>query len=275
MWRTIEYHIWPRDMKFEGGLLALVDFAVKRGLKPSHAEVIFDNIFTIKIDVFERVKCDRIEELVEVLRSTPIFKRFECNPFFRGETPEHFLRTGVSFDNCIVKVDVESQNIDLVEGTHRFLKDTFNLRNPEIPTSPDDRPEYLHPTVFIGRHFDEVGNQYYATLSSFLRLLGFDVKQGEEYTSQAIPEKVKARIESQDIFLGIVSGDRDHEWLIAEPSYALGRRKHVILVVEKEAIYTPTILGQDLEQLRFDAGHIEQTFTPLLQEFRSIRITGI
>jgi hypothetical protein len=275
MWRTINYYIWPRDMRFEGGLLALVDFAAKRKLKPSHGEIVFDNYFRINIDEFESVKCDGIEELVEVLRKTPVFERFECSPFFRGKRPEHFLRTGVSFDNRSVRVDVASQDVDLIEATHRFLKDTFNLRNPEIPTSPDDRPKYLHPTVFIGRHFDEVGNQYYATLSSFLQLLGFDVKQGEEYTSQAIPEKVKSRIESQDIFLGIVSGDRNHEWLIAEPSYALGKGKHVILVVEKEATYMPTILGQDLEKLRFDAGHIEQTFTPLLREFRSIRVTGI
>ena len=275
MWRTIKYCIWPRDMRFEDGLLAVVGFAAKRSLKPDPGKVIFDNIFDITITDFESVKCDGIDEFVAVLRKTPVFERFTCNPFFRGKRKEHFLHTGVSFDHRRVEIAVASGDVDLVEATHRFLKDAFNLRNPELPTSPDDRPKHLHPTVFIGRHFDELGNQYYDKLSSFLKLLGFEVKQGEEYASQAMPEKVKGRIDTQDIFLGIVSGDREHKWLIAEPSYALGKGKHVLLVVEKEATYTPTILGQDLEQVRFDSGHIEQTFIPLLQEFRSIRIRGI
>lgn len=198
-----------------------------------------------------------------------------CTPFFQGKTQGHFLRTGISFDQQKVQVDVASQDVDLVEATHRFIKDTFNLRNPEVPIAPDNRPKHLQPTVFIAHHFDAVGGEYFKKVSSFLELLGFNVKQGEEYTSQAIPDKVRARIESQDIFIGIVSGNREHEWLIAEPSYALGKGKHVILVVEKESIYTPTILGKDLEQVRFEVGHVEQTFIPLLREFRSIRVRGI
>lgn len=275
MWRTIEYHIWPREPKFEAGLSALVDFAEKRGLKTGSGQVIFDNLFNIAIDEFERVKCDKLEEFVEMLSRNQVFKGFTCNPFFRVTNGEGFLRAGVSFDHRRVTVDVASQNVDLVEATHRFLKDTFQLRNPEVPRSPDDRPKHLHPTVFVGRHFDAVGHHYYAKLSSFLKLLGFDIKQGEEYTSQAIPEKVKARIDSQDVFLSVVSGDRDHGWLIAESAYAQGKGKHVLLMLEKEASYAPTILGKDLEQLRFDSGHIEQTFISLLEEFRSIRVRGL
>lgn len=272
MLRTMKYNIWPRNIRFEDGLLAVVDFAAKRLLKPSED---IKDIFSITINDFEYVNCDGIEELVGILRKTPVYSRFTCRNSFRGKRPEQFLYTGVTFNNREVEVDVSSKDVDLVEATHRFIKDTFNLRNPEFPTSPDDRAKYLHPTIFIGRHFDDVGNEYYKKLSSFLELLGFNVTQGEEYTSQSIPEKVKARINNQDIFLLIVSGDREHEWLIAEPSYALGKGKHLILLAEKKAIYKPTILGQDLEQVLFDSGHIEQTFTPLLREFRSIRIRGL
>ena len=275
MWRTIKYRIWPRDIRFEDGLLAITEFARKRKLTPGYGKVIFDRQFTVTISELENIRCESFDEFVEVLRRTPVFESFTCNPFFSGNKQEQYLRTGVSFDHRSVEIDADSDDVDLVEATHRFLKNTFNLRNPEIPPSPDDRPKYLQPTVFIGRHFDKVGDEYYAKLSRFLELLGFEIKQGEEYTSQAIPEKVKARIDTQDIFLGIVSGERKHEWLIAEPSYALGKGKHVILVVENEASYTPTILGQDLEHVRFDRGHIEQTFIPLLQEFRSVRIRGI
>ena len=252
--------------------MAVVDFAAKRLLKPS--ENIRDN-FSITINDFESVDCDGIEELVDILRKTPVYSRFMCNNSFQGKQPEQLLHTGVTFNDREVEVYVSSKDVDLVEATHRFIKDTFNLRNPELPTSPDDRPKYLHPTIFIGRYFDDIGNEYYKKLSSFLELLAFNVKQGEEYTSQSIPAKVKSRIDNQDIFLGIVSGDREHEWLIAELSYALGKEKHLILLAEKKAKFKPTILGQDLEQVLFDSGHIEQTFTPLLREFRSIRIRGL
>ncbi len=180
MWRTIEYCIWPRDMRFEDGLLALVEFAAKRKLKPVGGEILFDNIFSIKIDRFESVKCDRFEEFVEVMKKTPMFDSFQCNSVFGGKRQERFLRTGVSFDHCHVKVDIASHDIDLVEATHRFIKDTFALRNPQALQSPDDRPKHLQPTVFIGRHFDKVGDEYFDRLSTFLKLLGFDVKQGEE-----------------------------------------------------------------------------------------------
>jgi hypothetical protein len=275
MWRTIKYSIWPREIRFEDGLLAIVEFAKKRNLAPSSGKVLFDNIFQITITELERVKCDNLDEFIEVMRRTPLFNSFECNPFFKINKQDKFLRTGISFDHHRVEVAAASSDVDLVEATHRFIRETFNLRNPEIPSSPDDRPKYLHPTVFIGRHFDDFGDDYYSKLSSFLDLLGFEVKQGEEYTSQAIPEKVKSRIDTQDIFICIVSGDREHSWLIAESSYALGKGKHVILLVENQASYNHTILGQDLEMVRFERGHIEQSFIPLLQELRSIRVRGI
>ena len=150
MLRTIKYNIWPRNIRFEDGLLAVVDFAAKRLLKPS--ENIRDN-FSITINDFESVDCDGIEELVDILRKTPVYSRFTCRNSFQGKQPEQLLHTGVTFNNREVEVYVSSKDVDLVEATHRFIKDTFNLRNPELPTSPDDRPKYLHPTIFIGRHF--------------------------------------------------------------------------------------------------------------------------
>src|ERR1035441_2551897 len=222
----------------------------------------FDNSFEIRISEAETVRCESFPEFIDVLRRIHVFNSFQCNPYFCDEKGKPYLRTGVSFDQRIVTIDIASDNGDMVDAGHRFLKETFNLRNPEIPPSPDDRPKHLHPTVFVGRHFDHIGQQYYSALSTFLELLGFEVKQGEEYTSTSIPEKVKARIDSQDIFIGLVSGEREHSWLIAEPSYALGRGKHVLLLVENEASYSPTLLGKDLEQVRFDRGQIEKTFIP-------------
>jgi len=113
------------------------------------------------------------------------------------------------------------------------------------------------------------------TFTHLLTRPRFDIKEGEPYASRDIPNKVKSRIDLQDIFICLVSGSREHPWLIAEPSYALGKGKHIIVLSEEETKYDATILGRDLEQIRFPSGHVEKAFIPLLQEFRSIRIKGL
>ena len=127
----------------------------------------------------------------------------------------------------------------------------------------------------MGRHFDSKSDKAFDTLSNFLTLLGLEVLQGAEYSSRDIPDKVKERIDRQDIFLCMVLGSRNHAWLNAEPAYALGSRKHIVLLIEDDSGYDPTILGKDLEQIRFTKGAIEKTFIPLLREFRNIRIKGL
>ena len=109
----------------------------------------------------------------------------------------------------------------------------------------------------------------------FLELLGFDVIQGEEYHSRSIPDKVKALIERQDIYLGLVTGAREHEWLTAEIGYASGKSRYIMLLVEEGTKFNPTILGHDFEQARFPASAVEKSFVKLLAEFRNIRVRGI
>src|ERR1035437_9198925 len=98
MWRTMTYRIWPRDLRFEEGLLGLPSFAEKRTLVPSAGRVIFDNAFTIVISGVERVRCESCSEFLEVLRRTPVFTSFSCSPFFSDNQLKRYLRTGVSFN---------------------------------------------------------------------------------------------------------------------------------------------------------------------------------
>jgi hypothetical protein len=78
------------------------------------------------------------------------------------------------------------------------------------------------------------------------------------------------RIDAQDIYLGLVTVNPEHDWLIAEGSYARGKGKHIIVVAEEGAKFNPTILGRDFEQIRFAGTNIEEGFIKLLQEFRHI-----
>ena len=73
----------------------------------------------------------------------------------------------------------------------------------------------------------------------------------------------------------LVSKSESQEWLASEASYALGKNKHVLLLVEKDTIFKPSLLGGDLEQVRFYSGRIEMVFVPILSEFRRIHVKGL
>jgi hypothetical protein len=269
--KIITYHIWPRDIKFEEKLGLITDFTEKRKLKPSSKH---RSCYRIELDPFQRVTSYDVEEFLDLMKHAPTFDSFMFESWFTNPKEED-LCIGITYYPVNIEVSVNSDDIDLLEATHIFIRDKLSLRNPEVCPYDDTRAKYLHPTVFIGRHFDKAANEYPSALSTFLELLGFDVKQGEAYASTTIPEKVKARIDAQDIFLCVISGKKGHPWLVAEPAYALGKGKHIVLLVEEGTDYDPTILGKDLEQVRFPPGHIEKTFIPLLAEFRSVRIKGL
>lgn len=277
MWKRIKYHIWPRSVRFEEKLALLNDFTSKRALKPAAGKIVFDDTYTLRLDQFQDLRCDSMAELLAVMKRTPTFDSFTCNAFFENPVDKRYLRLGVSYAVVFsyIEVDVASNDIDLVESAHAFIKENFGLKNPEVSSYDVGRAKYLQPTIFIGRHFDAMSKEYFSSLSTFLSLLGFDIKEGEPYASESIPEKVQGRIDAQDIFIGIASGEKGHPWLVAEPSYARGKGKHIILLVEEETQYDPTILGRDFEQIRFPHGCIEKTFIPLLQEFRSVRVRGL
>ncbi len=269
MEKQITYHIWPRDIKFAEKLGLIADFVKKRKLKPCSP-----SWYEIELDRFQKVTSHNIEEFLDLMRHTATFDSFIFHSSF-SNTKGGALKIGIFYYPSRIGVSVDSCDIDLLEATHAFIKDKLGLRNPEVRPYDNGRAKYLQPTVFIGRHFDKVANEYFSALSTFLELLGFDVKQGEAYASTPIPDKVKARIDAQDIFLCVISGKKGHPWLNAEPAYALGKGKHIVLIIEEGTDYDPTILGKDLEQVRFPSGHIEKTFNPLLVEFRSVRIKGL
>ena len=81
-------------------------------------------------------------------------------------------------------------------------------------------------------------------------------------------------MEAQDIYVGLVTGKRDHAWLIAEAAFAQGKNRHVIMVIEDGADFHPTIQGRDYEQIPFPPNQVEKSFIRLMQEFRSLGISG-
>ena len=150
----------------------------------------------------------------------------------------------------------------MLAGLHDRIADLFQARNPVVENGVKSRSD-LRPTVFLAHRFDELGKRYAEVVGRFLRLVGFEVLQGEGYEARDIPEKVADRIRSQDLFVCIVSGG-DPTWLLSEAAFAKGLSKYMVILVEEGLAFKKGIVGADYEHLTFPKDFVEKAFNELL-----------
>lgn len=283
MFKTVKYQKWPKSLPF-AEKIQHVDETLRKEFRLRRVSMglrQWDNSFRLRKTPTEDYTCDSHKEFIAVIMSVPYFESFSWHSTYApvlGLYPLSPTRFGVGVDFTRREVEVAvhaSNDLGFIERAHELVRTVMDLGNPERIDKEGYRQKMLDASVFVARHFDPTADGYYRRLSSFLELLDFDVKQGEEYTSEAIPEKVKRRIYQQELMLVVVSGDRDHTWLVSEASYALGLGKHVVFMVEQDAKVETALLGKDLEQIRFQCDRIEETFCSLLREFRSVGIKGL
>ncbi len=272
MTRTFNYHIWPKDLDFSEKLSLLPKFAANREMCIATE---LNQVRQITFNKYESATAASFEEFVAALKKNPRFTFFYLEAIFRAEKPEKAIRFTINFKGYSVEVTVQSNDDDLAIVAHSFVRDEFRLGNPSIPDVDRERERNLQATIFLGRHFEEDANKPSASLTTFLSLLGFRVVTAEKYTAEAIPNKVKKLIDEQYIYIGLVTSNREHSWLISESAYAQGKGKHVMMVVEDGANFNPAISGKDYERIPIEKGHVEQSFIKLLQEFRSVGISGM
>lgn len=267
--RIITYHIWPRDLSVADLITWTESFAQARDL--TDEMYVFHQL---TIDKYDTTKCTNTAQLAEILNYNKSFQTLLGSSTYTGANGR-FLEWAITISKREIKVSFCSDDVDLLHVAHSAIKDKFMLRNPSIPSPDSARARDLHATIFLGRHFDETAKTVSAPLLRFFQLVGFDVVEGEEFTAQAISAKVKSRIDLQDIYVGLVTGNREHDWITAEAGYALGKGKHLIILVEEGSNFSATITGKDFEHIPFQKGAVEQTFVKLLEEFRSIRVCGL
>jgi hypothetical protein len=185
-----------------------------------------------------------------------------------------FFPVYIECDRSRIKFAINGSDDDMILAAHDFIKKEWKLSNPPIHVPQEGRPRNLQATIFLGKHFDSDSKEPSRELRKFLELLRFDVQEADEYQAMPIPVKVQQLIERQDIYLGLVTGRREHSWLVAEAAFARGKNRHVIMVVEDGSEFNPTIQGRDYEQILFPRQSVEKSFVRLLQEFRSLGISG-
>ena len=272
MQRDHTYHIWPRDLDFIFAFRAIEDFALKRGMI---LDVNMRPEYDLHLNKYEAAHPDSFGEFLSVLKQSSGFDSFRVRlPFLNTKNSEK-ITFRVIYDSGNIYIGIYGSDDDTIIAAHDFIRKEWRLSNPPIHKREEGRPRNLQATIFLGKHFDAESETPSRVLRQFLELLRFDVQEADEYRATIIPDKVKKLIERQDIYVGLVTGKRDHAWLTAEAAFAHGKDRHVIMVIEEGSDFNPTIQGHDYEQIRFPSKLVEKSFIGLMQEFRSLGISGL
>jgi len=126
--------------------------------------------------------------------------------------------------------------------------------------------------AFIGHSFDEKDETLVDKIISFLSQREIQCESGLKAQNKSVSEKVKQRIDRNDIFIGIFTVDKPIEcvrsladrimrrtvlpdfttsnWVIQESGYAIGKGKSTIFLVEKGVYKFPELQG-DAELILF------------------------
>lgn len=145
-------------------------------------------------------------------------------------------------------------------------------------------------SAFIGRSFIEDDGPIWVEIAKFLNSLkkvGFIWEDAEEVQARSISDKVKEKIDQNDIFIGIltkrepvynapvfslckyhvVANPRSWTtsyWVIQESGYAMGMKKKVIFLIE-DGLSIPNALNADFEYVPISKSNLSNTFTKLNQ----------
>jgi tetratricopeptide (TPR) repeat protein len=145
-------------------------------------------------------------------------------------------------------------------------------------------------SAFIGRSFIKEDETLWAEIARFLNSLskvGFGWEDAEESQAKPISDKVKEKINRNDIFIGILtkreptygkplfslgeyrffknpSNWTASYWVIQESGYAIGMNKKVIFLIE-DGLGIPGGLNADFEYVTIYKNNLSDTFTKLNQ----------
>jgi hypothetical protein len=234
MKREHTYHIWPKGLDFAEKLALLPKFAAERKMSV-HSEDFQRHYVTF--NQYESASTGSFDEFLTAIKKNPRFNYFNIEIIYRTDKREKSIKFQIKFRGDKIEVAIESSDDDLGIVAHSFIREEFGLSNPSFPDVDQERVKNLQATIFLGRHFDDDSEQPAARLREFLVLLGFKVVEGDKYRAEPIPEKVKKLIDGQAIYMGLVIGNREHVWLVAESAYARGKGMHIISVWPETAVF--------------------------------------
>lgn len=254
------YSLYPSDLNLSAAYGSL--FAYLGECKYTEARDCDNISFRLVIDDSRRLSGKSVKEFLTLIERFPHATSVATHFHWERSTTDRF-GLGVDVTSSQIDVWVESDDLNTIAAIHEKAREFFLARNPVPEKSASVSRRSLRKTIFLAHRFDPQGRSVASTLCKFLRRLSFDVIEGEGYDSQNIPDKVSARIRSQDVFICLVTPG-DPSWLLSEAAFAKALEKHIIILMQDHTTLNRGIIGQDFEHIPFPDGGIEKAFSELI-----------
>lgn len=256
------YPAYPSDLDVLGSFMKLEEYLRKCNFEEAESAYCPKIKYNLEVSSTRTLIADSFHEFIDLLRQFPQSLPIHIHGHFINKKKEQ-VTVIVSLIKSRLIVTIESNDLNIISAFHEKAKEFFQASNPlENEEKPVSRYG-LKKTIFLAHRFDEAGNEICSRLNTFLKGLGFDVKEGAGYEARNIPEKVTRKIKEQDIFICLVTPG-DSSWILSEASTAKVLNKYMIIVSQMGIEFSKGILGQDYEYLEFPDENIEKIYSKLL-----------
>jgi hypothetical protein len=230
--------------------------------------------------------------MVEIAQRDEVLQNIPSN--YRADLNVHFQRILTFSEHSSKRSRYESElNSILKDFTPKFIIPLKQLRHAQPNAKPATATQargtvaprtlatQFNPTAFIGQSFSADDRIINDCVRNALEALGIEVITGERPRADTISSKIKKRIETQHLFVGIFTrrdklAAKDEwttsAWVIDEKAYAAGKEKKLILFKEEGVGSIGGIQG-DYEYVEFSREQLEKIPLSLI-EILEVEVKG-
>lgn len=218
--------------------------------------------FSLDVSPYRSLLADNFEEFIMLLDKYPHSLPIELHTKWE-KAGNLWFANYIYLSKSTLSISVKSDDLDIISSVHDNLQQCFHASNPHQAQIERLSKYGLKKSIFLAHRFDDCGNKTASFLNRFLVRLGFDVKEGEGYETKDIPEKVAKKIETQDIFICLVTPG-DGSWILSEAAYAKAKNKYLIIICQDGVSFNKGIIGGDYEHLPFPESLVEKCYSDLV-----------
>ena len=256
-----EYTVYPSDLDVLSAFTKFYRYLKDLGYTPME-NTTEGFYFQIVVNPYRTLHADNYDEFLRLLAEHPKAQPVCIHTRFNKDNDMGFAFR-IDVKSSGLGTSVRCNRLEVLSSIHDHIRECFKAHNPNEGQRLEFYRRGLKKSVFLAHRFDASGEDTAATLSQFLRRLGFDVKEGSGYEGRDIPDKVSERIRSQDIFMALVTKG-DPSWILSEAAYAKALSRHIILIIEEGCEFKKGILGSDFEHMEFPVGQLEKCYSSLV-----------
>jgi hypothetical protein len=258
-----EYSVYPSNLDVWGAFNEYNEYLKENKWysKPERKSPDFPQ-FKVEVNDRRRFYASDFDEFLRLLKKYPYSMPLTVHSNWNKGVKTSFSAV-IYINKAELRVYVSSDDLELISAIHDKIKECFHASDPD-QEQVDRLSKYnLKKSIFLAHRFDDYGNSIAGNLNRFLLRLGFDVKEGSGYEAKDIPDKVREKIASQDIFI-CLGTPGDSTWIISEAATAKALIKYLIIICQEKVDLTKGIIGEDFEHLTFPEGFIEKCFSDLV-----------